>query len=231
MVENRNVTENEISLLEIWDMLWSHKWLIALCTLAAAVLMFVNTMFFTVDTYTSDGVLYVSNHMEGAISSTYSVDVSDLDSARIMASTCTELLNTRSYLQYVSRSTGDKYTWEEIGAMTSVSSVNETELLAITVTADNPEDAHQICDAIIKKAPSQLGTIFSSGSIEIIDEASYPELPNSRGLYKKTLVGAVAGFVLGAVIAFILKMLDKTVRSSDEVANRYEIPFLGDIIQ
>ena len=41
MVENRNVNENEISLLEIWDMLWSHKWLIALCTLAAAVLMFV----------------------------------------------------------------------------------------------------------------------------------------------------------------------------------------------
>ena len=223
--------EKEISLVDLFYIFWSRKWLIALCVVIFTLVFFVKVMFFTADSYNSSGVLYVSNHMEGAVSSTYSIDLSDIDSSRSMAATCTELLNTRSYLQYVSNVTGGKYTWEEIGSMMTVAPVNETELLSVSVTAGSPDDAYNIASAIINKAPEQLGTIFISGDIEVIDEADYPELPVSRGVVKNTGIGFMAGLVVGCIIAFVLNMMDRAVHSSSDLTDRYDnIPYLGEII-
>lgn len=225
-----NENEKEASIIDILRMMLPYKWLILVCVVFMSLAFFVKTEFFTNDTYTSTGVLYVSNHMQGMVSSNYSVELSDIESARTMASTCMELLNTRTYLTYVSNTTGGKYEWNEIAQMINVSSVNETELLSISVTSESPEDSYDIANAIIQKAPSQLGTIFTSGTIEIIDEAVYPEQPNSRGVLRNTAIGFAVGLVLGVLIAFLLSMFDRTVHIDTDLAKRYDIPVLGNII-
>ena len=222
--------ERELSIIDTLRMLLPYKWLIVICVVVFALGFFVKTAFFTDDEFTSTGVLYVSNHMQGMVSSNYSVELQDIESARIMASTCMELLNTRTYLSYVSDVTGGKYDWEEIAQMISINSVNETELLSISVTSKSADDSYDICKAIINKAPSQLGTIFTSGTIEIIDEAVYPDLPNSKGVIKKTAIGFAIGFVLGVLLAFLLAMFDKQVHIDTDLQGRYEIPMLGNIM-
>ncbi len=222
--------ERELSIIDILRILLPYKFLIIACVVVFSLGFFVMTAFFTEDEFTSTGVLYVSNHMQGMVSSNYSVELQDIESARIMASTCMELLNTRTYLSYVSDVTGGKYDWEDIAKMISISSVNETELLSISVTSDDPDDSYDICKAIINKAPSQLGTIFTSGTIEIIDEAVYPELPNSKGVIKKTAIGFAIGFMLGVLLAFLLAMFDKQVHIDTDLQSRYDIPMLGNIM-
>ncbi len=222
--------EKELSIIDTLRIMLPYKWLILVCVVVMALAFFVKTEFFTDDTFTSTGVLYVSNHMQGMVSSNYSVELSDIESARTMASTCMELLNTRTYLSYVSSATGGKYEWNEIANMINVSSVNETELLSISVTSKSPEDSYNICNTIIQKAPSQLGTIFTSGTIEIIDEAVYPNNPNSRGVLKMTAIGFAIGLVLGVLLAFVLSMFDRTVHIDTDLTQRYDIPVLGNII-
>ena len=228
--ETMDEKEKEISIVDTLQMLLPYTWLIAICAVVFASIFFVRTAFFTDYTYTSSGTLFVSNHMEGMVSSRYAVEGSDIQTSRVMASTCAELLKTRSYLTAVSDATGNKYSWGAIRGMMNVSVVNETELLSISVTSKNPDDSHDVAQAIIKTAPEKLGEIFVVGTIEVIDEASYPAGPNGRGTVKKTVMGFVAGLAVGVLLAFLFSMFDKKVHKDTDLQGRYNIPMLGNIM-
>ena len=222
--------EKEISIIDTLKMLLPYTWLIAALAIVSSLGFFVKTAYFTDDTYTSSGVLFVSNHMEGMVSNRYAVEGSDIQTSRIMTETCAELLKTRSFLTSVSEATGEKYSWRAIRSMTGISSVNETELLSISVTSGNPDDSYNIAKAIIETAPERLDEIFLVGTIEIIDEAVYPGGPNGRGTMKKTVVGFAAGLVVGVLLAFLLSMFDKKVHIDTDLQSKYNIPMLGNIM-
>ena len=222
--------EKELSIIDTLQMLLPYTWLIAACAIVFSLGFFVKTAFFTDYTYTSYGVLFVSNHMEGMVSSRYAVEGSDIQTSRIMTETCAELLKTRAYLTSVSEATGSKYSWGAIRGMTSISPVNETELLAVSVTSRNPDDSYNIAKTIIETAPDKLDEIFVVGTIEIIDEAMYPSGPNSRGTMKKTIMGFVAGLVVGVLLAFLLSMFDRKVHRDTDLQSKYNIPMLGNIM-
>ena len=141
--------EKEISIVDTMKMLLPYKWLIAACAILFALVFFVKTACFTSDTYTSSGVLFVSNHMQDVVSSRYAVEGADIQTSRVMTETCAELLNTRAYLTSVSEATGNKYGWGAIKNMINISPVNETELLAVRVTSPDPYDSYNIARTII----------------------------------------------------------------------------------
>lgn len=228
--ETMGENEKEISIIDTLQMLLPYTWLIAACAIVFALGFFVKYEFFTDDTYTSSGVLFVSNHMEGMVSNRYAVEGTDIQTSRIMTETCAELLKTRSFLTSVSEATGQKYNWRAIRGMTGISAVNETELLAISVTSGNPEDSYNIAKTIIETAPKRLDEIFLVGTIEIIDEAMYPSGPNGRGIMRKTIMGFAAGFVVGVLLAFMFSMFDKKVHRDTDLQGRYNIPMLGNIM-
>lgn len=229
--ENKvNTTDTRVDLTELLYMFWKSKWVIALLTVVCMSVAFVKVQFFTADTYSADGILYISN--KGKTSSgTSAIEQKDIMASRTVSTTYAEILTTRSFLSEVSKDTDGKYTWKQVKGMISVEPLNETELLSIKVNAPTPDDAYTIADSILQNAPEKLTEILKSGDVEIVDYVIKPTAPVGKPLVKTVAIGAIVGIVLGALVVFIKNFFDKKVRRSDEISKRYDIYILGEIAQ
>lgn len=221
-----------INLFEIWNIFWSRKILIIVCVCLALVLAFVKVTYFTSDVYSTSGILYVSNRNEVARSvEDDTVYGSDINTSRMMSTTYMEVLTMRSFLTDVSASIGGKYSWNQIRKMMSISRLNETELLTISVSCNSAEDACDIANGIITNAPAKLGTVFDGGEVKIVEMATVPSAPVGKGLTRMLMLAFLAGLAIGCAIAFLLDYLDTKIHRGDDVAKRYGISILGEISQ
>lgn len=223
-------TKNEyINLLEIAYQMWVHKFMLVSLAVIMAVTFAVKAEFFTKDKYVASGIMYVSNR--GMQGSSEELSLNDINTAKSMTETCREILSMRTFLSEVSEDINNKYRWKQIQSMTSVSSLNDTELLVISATADNPEDAYLVANSIVKNAPKTLGNVFKNGSIEVIDQVVLPDAPVGKGTTKQALMGALIGLFIGAAIVVVMNLFDTKVHRAEDVASRYNVSILGEIAQ
>ncbi len=218
-----------IDLLEIFKDLWAYKFLLVALAVVMAVLAVVRVEFFTPDSYVASGMLYVSNRQE--LEEGKAISQSDINTAKSMSATYREILKTREFLAEVSAEIGGKYNWSQIKSMTSISAVNNTEIMQISVAAGNPHDAYLVAESMVRNAPEKLGTVFQNGQITIIDNVVIPSKPVSKGTAKQGVMGALVGFVIGAAIIVIKNLFDTKIHKSEDIANRYSISILGEIAQ
>jgi capsular polysaccharide biosynthesis protein len=67
-------------------------------------------------------------------------------------------------------------------------------------------------------------------SIKIIDNSTLPEKPYSPNVKKYTAYGFVFGLFLGVAIAVLIELLDRTIKSEEDINAIYaDIPVLGSI--
>ena len=224
-----NIKNNDyIDLLEIVKSVWVYKFMLIALAVVIAMLSVVKLVFITIDRYVAYGVIYVSN---GQTMEADLVSGQAIDTARTMVETCREILKTRTFLTEVSLDTGGKYSWSQIGSMTSISAVNETELMRISVTAYSPEDAYLIANSIVNKAPERLVSVFKSGTAEIIDEVIAPGGAVSKGTVGEAAKGAILGLFIGLAIIVIINLFDTKIHKGEDVAARYKVSILGEIAQ
>ena len=219
-------TENmpkSIDLLELLRNIWKRIWILIALAIVGMLLLFVKVEYFTADTYTSSGHLLVSTRSEA-------LTVSDLNAAHIVAQTYTEILKLPSFYDDVSAHLGEGYTSDRIAGRISVSPINETELLRITVTAPTDDEAYTIAEAALLSAKDKLKSVYKSGEIEIVNHAA-PGTLNSKKLQQNLIIGALGGILMGVFIIFLLMFFDTKVRRGEDAAKRYAVPLLGEIAQ
>lgn len=221
-------SERDINLTDFLRAIWSKKILIIALIILGVLLMFVKTQFLTKETYTTTGKLLVSNRTE-EVNDNFYVNQGDILTARYMSETYTEILKTRDFLEKVATELAGVYSWKDIDSMVNCSIVNETELLQITVTANNAAAAEAIGRVYLENAKSHLMDVHKGCEVEIVDRARVPEQANDKGMLVNIVVGVFIGLAIGLLIAFIIVYFDTKVRKSEDVARRYQISILGEL--
>ncbi len=69
----------------------------------------------------------------------------------------------------------------------------------------------------------------STGGIRIIDDPKMPSSPISTGTRRNIMLGAVLGLGLGLGLAFLLDMLDTSIRDPEQLQKQIGLPLLGTI--
>lgn len=231
MEENKfNDNDVGIDIVDFLMMLWKRKILILPLAIFFAVVMFVKTAFFTVPLYRTNGILYVRTVSNEVAEKENFIYGSDISTARDLTSTYKEILLTRSFLMQVSDAIDNIYSWGQIRSMISVSALGETELLSISVTAHNPQHAYLIAKNALELAPAKFESILNGGDVFIVDEAVYSDYPLGKGTIKMTLIGFAVGLIVGIILAYIINLFDKKIHSGVDVAKKYDISLLGQIV-
>ncbi len=218
-----------IDLMEIVKSLWVYKFLIIALAVVIGVLAVVRVEVFTEDQYVASGKLYISNRQE--LEEGKAISQADINTAKSMNATYREILKTREFLSEVSASVDGKYSWAQIGSMLDVSAVNNTEIMRISITANNPKDAYLVADSMVKKAPEKLGSVFPNGQIVIIENVIVPSAPLGKGTAKQGVLGCAVGAAIAMAIVVVINLFDTKVRKSEDVAKRYSVSILGEIYQ
>ena len=217
---------NEISLQEIFMILWSKVLVIVLCTIIGGVAAFGISAFVIDPTYTSRISMYVNNN---ANADSTVANINDINASQKLVSTYIEILKSDNVLQKVAEVTELSYTPSEMRKMMSASSVNGTEIFEVKVTTKDPEEAALIANTIAELAPEEIIRVVKAGSVELIDQAVPAKVPSSPNIILNTIIGLMLGGVLSVLGVLVAAMLDNRVKDEDDLKKHYDIPVLGAI--
>ena len=216
----------QISIVDIIDMLLRRWWLILVSAIIIGAVTFTYTLIFIDPMYKSEGALYV-NSSQNQVSG--EVTTGTITASQKLVTTYAEILQRRTFLEQIVQDMSNKYTTEQIKKMLKMGSANETEILEISVTGKDPHDVYLIARSILQHAPDELIRVVEAGSVKILDNAKENKNPISPNIRNNTLIGLLVGILLGALIAVLLELFDTRIKSGEEISQRYNEPLLGEI--
>ena len=222
----------ELDLKELFEIFWSKKVQIILIILIFAVIGIIYTMGFVTPVYTSSTtlVLATSNgENQSTTNTTNSITTSDITLNSNLVSTYSVLVRSKDVLGQVISNLGIDISWENLKNNVTVSAVEDTEVIEISVTNENPQYATDIANEIAKVFSDKVAEIYNINNVHIVDEAETPTGPSNINHTKDVIIFAFIGVVVAVVYVLIANMLDTTIKSADDIERLYKLPVLASI--
>ena len=219
-----------VDLAHIARSVWQRIWVVAIVSILVATAGFSLAAFKIAPTYSSSIMLYVNNSTSiGNVDVGFSISSSELSAAQSLAKTYTVILKNRTTLEEVIDRTGVKYTWDELYDMIDSGSVNETEILRVTVTSENPYEAEKIANAIAEVLPERVEYVISGAKMNIVDSAVVDTEKVGPSISTFTVVGFIVGAIMSIVVLIITALMDNTIHDEEYVIKTYGYPILAKV--
>lgn len=82
---------------------------------------------------------------------------------------------------------------------------------------------------IVASLKTELSGQLKGNNVRVIDVALTPEKPIKPKKLLSLLLGMIGGLAIGIGLAFLIEILDQSVRTQEDVENKLGLPFLGQI--
>lgn len=217
---------DQLNIVTIIDILLRRWSIVLLSSIIIGVFAFVYSEVFISPVYSSTATLYVNSSRE---ITNDEISQTNMNSSRRLVMTYTEILKGRTFLGKVADDLNDKYTVGELKGMIKMDSLNDTEILSVTVSGTDADDVYRITKSVIKYAPDELIRVVEAGSVKVLDDASETKTPISPNIRQNTFIGIFIGIVIGAFIVIVLELFDTRIKNGDEISQKYKEPLLGEI--
>lgn len=109
----------------------------------------------------------------------------------------------------------------------TVSSIDSTQVVSISVVDTDPFRAARIADTTAQVFKDTVPTIMGQNDIRLLSDSKVNRTPINPQSHKKILYYLIFGLVAGIGIVFLLDSLDDTVSSEYEIEYILEAPVLG----
>ncbi len=227
--EKNNREYYTVDVSHIAKTLWRRAWLIALCGLLAAAIGFSISAIAIAPTYSSYVKLYVNNSSFSLGNTSFSISSSELTAAQSLVRTYGDILISRSTLERVIDKAGVDYTWKELAEIVSYAPSNDTEIMRVAVTCEDPYEASKIANTIAEVLPVRISEIIEGATMEVVDSAIPDVEKVAPNITKYTAVGLVLGVLLSTIALIILALIDDTIHDEEYVLKTYDYPILGKV--
>ena len=137
-----------------------------------------------------------------------------------------EIIKSRAVLQPVIEKLNLEMTPQQLAGMISVSQVNETHIMNLSVTDTDPDRAKNIANTIPGVFTEEVKRTIKANGVEVLDPSlgGYPIASNSSN---KVLIAGVVGVMIGLFIIFLIEFLDNKVKTPQDMEKYFNIPVLG----
>ncbi|MBT9139109.1 MAG: putative capsular polysaccharide biosynthesis protein YwqC [Syntrophomonadaceae bacterium] len=144
-----------------------------------------------------------------------------------LVNTYREIATSNRVLHRVIDLLGIEMTADEVRRIVSVTSLRDTEIIRISVENTDPGFAFNLANAIAQMFMEEVVEIMRIENVHVIDEARLPEYPIRPSPMQNIALAGVLGFMLGLGLVFLIEYLDNTVKTSEAIEKRLELPVLG----
>lgn len=231
-MENQEKSMKEYYTIDVSHILksfWRRVWLIGLCGLLVAIIGFSIAAFAIAPTYSSYVKLYVNNSSFSLGNTSFSISSSELTAAQSLVRTYGDILISRSTLERVIEKADVNYTWKELSKIITYAPSNNTEIMRVTVTCEDPYEASKIANTIAEVLPVRISEIIEGASMEVVDTAIPDHEKVAPSITQYTAIGLVLGILISAIALFVLALTDDTIHDEEYVLRTYDYPILGKV--
>ena len=148
-----------------------------------------------------------------------------------LVETYSKIIKSKLVLEQVISETGVTYTAEELGENVNVEAYENTEMLKISVTDQDPELAASIANSIAQVFSGEIAKIYQINNISVVDVAVTPEEVSNNTL-KRDLLIALFISIFGTIgLVFVVYYFDDTVKLTDDLEEEIGMPVVAKVFK
>ena len=214
--------EDEIDLLELFNVLLSKAGILILSALIAGFLAILGTLMLMTPQYQSVTKMYVLNKQDNSM-----LSFTDLQTSSQLTKDYAEIIKSRKVTEGAIAELGLDLTYKQMLQKITVETASDNRILTIKVMDEDPYMARDIANAIRSIAAEHIKNVTDSEAVNVVDEADVPSAQSSPNAMKNGVMGAMLGFVLAAAIIILQHMMNDTIRVSEDVERYLGLSVLG----
>lgn len=212
-----------IDLRELFYIIRNNIVAIIAVTVLFAVAGGMITMFMITPMYAASATLIVNTRQDQSAT----VTNDQLNSAKNLVDTYAIIIKSDTVLNTVIDNLGLDMSYTLLLNSVTVSAVDSTQVMQISVQNEDPALAKSIVAEITSIAPDIIVDKVEAGSVKVISEARAGEKPVSPSLKKNVAIAALLGLVISAGFVLLREMLNNTFKSDEDIQKNLGIPVLG----
>lgn len=211
-LQNDRRMAKEINLKEIMGILKKRAWIGIIITVLAALL----------------GYFYSSINQTTLLYSSSTNIIINADGGQ--RKTLEVIIKDKTVLEKVITQLGIERTPESLAQSIQVGSIDETQVVKISVIDVNPVLAAEIANTTASVFIQDIPNIMGFEDVRLLSDAQVNPLPINESNENKILGAAIiGGMVIGIGLIFLVDSLDESIRSEQEVEELLEVPILGSV--
>lgn len=219
----------ELDLKELFNLFWRKKVQIILIVLIFIGLGVIYTVGFTTPKYSASTRMLLTSSRSSNEMESGSITTADITINSKLVATYSELVKGKTLLKTVISNLGIDMSEETLKKNIKVASVNDTELIEITVTNENPEYSEKIANEIAKVFTEQVKEYYKIENVQVVDVAEKPDTPSNINHKKDVAMFAVVGIVISVAYVLIANMLDTTIKAPEDIEDEFDLTVLSAI--
>jgi len=198
---------------------------IALTALLFGIAGYGVSAYFVKPSYEASADLVVANRTDNG--SVTAVTNSDLQASANLLETYSVMFKTHDMLETVIADLDLEESYSALKDKISVSSVNSTPVMRITVTDTSAKKALAIVTDLVRLAPDAIESAVDGGSVTLVDQPWTTGKPVSPNIRRNTAIAALAGILLCLAWIVISEMLNDKFKTTEDVRNILDLQVLG----
>ncbi len=211
----------EINLKEVYSYFKSRLLWMILAIVVIVIIGNVYTILTRVPMYQSNTTIV----LVGESKKEYSQTDSQLNQNLI--GTYSEIITSRKVLQQVIDNLKLKMTVDELSQNITTSSVEDTEIIRITVNNEKKKMAAEIANEVADVFSDEIQDIYNLENVAIIDKAEVAKEPYNINYVKDNVIYLMIGVVLSFGVVFVMYYFDTTIKSSEIVEEKLGLTVIG----
>ena len=220
----------EINLKEFWDYYTRYIIKIICVVVICAIGAFVYTKFLKTPMYSTSTTIVLAKSDQGNTTND-TITQTDLSINQKLVSTYRQILKSKLVVQQVIDDLDLDVDYSSLSKRIDVQSIEDTEILKVTVTDESAEDATEIANKLSKVFGDEVSKIYKINNVSIIDTAEVPTEPSNINTIKNVVIVSLIGFVVSSGIVFIIFYFDDIIRDTETLEKESGLPILSKIFK
>lgn len=218
----------EISIKDLFKFILKNIIVILIISFIFAFAAFIYSSYIKVPLYETNTTLLLTKPTDSITGST-TIDQNDINLNQKLVSTYSELIKSKRVLNQVINDLELDYKVNELAKLITVESVQNTEILKISVKNEDANLAGIIANKTAEVFSNEVVEIYKINNISIIDEATTPKVVANNTTTKDVILSFILGAGLAIIILFVIYYFDDTIKNSDNLEEELKMPIIGKI--
>ena len=208
--------QEEISLLDLWEIVKKYSLTIIMMSIIGAILSGAFMIGFVESEYSSESQLIVNQK-----SDTENMQYNDLQTSINLINTYRDIITSPALLDSVIQKVGLEMSSNELRGLVTVDQSQNSQSFKVSAVMNDPKIAQNVVKTIIEEFKNRLKEIYQEdiSTIFVLSDASYNPNRVSPSLTKYILIGTVLGLMLSLGFIVVKELSDNTVKDNDYLVN------------
>lgn len=219
----------EINIRDFLNYLKKYVLVIAAVALVLVIGVFVYDKSIKKPLYTTYTTIILTKSNETQTGTT--ITQNDILLNQKLVETYSKIIKSKLVLEQVISETGVTYTAEELSENVSVEAYENTEMLKISVTDQDPELAANIANSIAQVFSGEIAKIYQINNISVVDVAVTPEEVSNNTLKRDLLIALFISMFGTIGVVFVVYYFDDTVKLTDNLEEEIGMPVVAKVFK